>query len=87
VSEAADGDHVEGVIGLSVAREVEAVTGGAAELACIGAAPQIFAKAASLFSRSMFWPAVTSSWLAPWVPTPNSPTVRGAAALTSCASC
>jgi hypothetical protein len=48
------------------------------ELAGIGAAPQIFAKAASLFSRLMFCPAVTRSWPALWVPTPKSWTVRGA---------
>ena len=30
------------------------------------------------WKRSMFWPAVMRSWLAPWVPTPKSWVVRGA---------
>src|SRR5581483_6759918 len=44
-----------------------------------GAAAQSLAKAASPWRRSMFWPAVTSSWPALWVPTPKRATVRGAA--------
>ena len=62
VAESADGDHVQGSVGLAVAAVVEAVAVVRPELAGIGAAAQSFAKAASLRSRSMFWPAVTSSW-------------------------
>jgi len=49
----------------------------------IGLAPQSAAKAASLWRRSMFWPAVISSWPACPVETPSSAVVRGAAAATS----
>ncbi len=48
VAQSADGDHVEGAVGLAVAAEVEPVAVVRPEEAGIGAAPQSVAKAASL---------------------------------------
>ena len=56
------------------------------EEAGIGLAPQSVANEPSLRRRSMFWPAVTSSWPAWPVEMPSSWIVRGAAVATSCSS-
>ena len=53
----------EGVVGLAGYVALEA----AEDLASVESVGGAFGGV----SRSMFWPAVTRSWLAPWVPTPN----------------
>ena len=53
----------------------------------IGLAPQSAANAASLRSRSMFWPAVTSSVPAWPAETPTRAVVTGAVRAMSCLGC
>src|SRR5712691_1014236 len=76
----------EGVVELAGDVALEAADDLAFGEAFGGAAGQMRAKAASLRSRSMFWPAVISSWLVCTLPTPSRCVVRGAAVRVSCLS-
>ena len=62
VAHAADGDEVQSAVGLAVAAVVEAMARSLPEEAGMGLAPHSAANELSPWSRSMFCPAVTSSW-------------------------
>lgn len=80
VAQAADGDHVQSAVDLSVAAGIVGRRGRRLpEETGIGLTPQRAANAATPPRRSMFWPAVTSSCPACPLEMPTSAVVRGAA--------
>ena len=79
---AADDDHVQRAVGLSVAAGVEAVADGLAAGGGVGEVPQSIENPGSERSRSGLSPAVTSSSPALSIPTPSFSSRLGASSFT-----